>query len=327
MASAFETSKGSELSEFSQRFQELAAFKQKKLREQKEVAKELQGCLDGDDGLINSSRRVIKNLDAAIVASRQPGYFKYYEKTANVKKMESSGEVNRLNQKIQAIQREIDATAVELERMEEERRNTTHAVADVGSLSNWFAKYGRPSNATPGKVSAFKASTKIYSATRHHPAFKSVARTMTRGRYENILNLIYLANDALQKSRAKRKAAIRDAFSKVLHPTLKHAIDVGDHNVKTKLKRVVSIWRDRSILEDDVLDHVENLLGMARSEEKGDRIASTNTSADTITDVLKENDTSDVSSDVVVGANMDETEKMALSAFKDIEILPTAEDV
>jgi len=144
---------------------------------------------------------------------------------------------------------------------------------------------------------------------------------------ENILNLIYLANDALQKSRAKRKAAIRDAFSKVLHPTLKHAIDVGDHNVKTKLKRVVSIWRDRSILEDDVLDHVENLLGMARSEEKGDRIASTNTSADTITDVLKENDTSDVSSDVVVGANMDETEKMALSAFKDIEILPTAEDV
>ena len=165
------------------RWNELIALKQQKMKEQQSVVKELQNCLSAEDGLIESSRRVIKNLDAAIVASRQPGYFQYYEKTDKVKDMEATGKVESLQMRLKQIQREIDQATHEMDEMEARRRNATEQKSRTfSSLEQWFATYGRPKNATPGKVSSFKASNKIYGATRHHPAFKSVARSMTVGR-------------------------------------------------------------------------------------------------------------------------------------------------
>lgn len=164
------------------RWDKLVDQRAKKLKKQQQVAKELTEVLCGKDGLMNNSKRVIKNLDAAIVASRQPGYFKYYEPTDSVKKMETTGVVDKLQNRIRQLQIEMDRISEELKNMEEVRRSTKRNPANPGSLKNWFAKYGRPKHATPGKVTSFKPSTKIYGATRHHPAFKSVARTMSVGR-------------------------------------------------------------------------------------------------------------------------------------------------
>ena len=70
------------------RWDELHELWNSQMKEQQEVAKKLSKCLDAEDGLVDNSKKVIKNLDAAIVASTQPGYFKYYQPTDNVQKIE-----------------------------------------------------------------------------------------------------------------------------------------------------------------------------------------------------------------------------------------------
>lgn len=79
-----------------------------KLKEQTNVSRQLHALLTAPDGLIEDTRRTCKNLDAAVVASRRPGYFKYHEPTDRVKAAEGRHEVEFLTKRVQEIQREID---------------------------------------------------------------------------------------------------------------------------------------------------------------------------------------------------------------------------
>ena len=90
------------------RWDELHEHWNSKMKEQQEVAKKLSKCLDAEDGLVDNSKKVIKNLDAAIVASTQPGYFKYYQPTDNVQKIEERKEIDRLQKRIKSLQNEMD---------------------------------------------------------------------------------------------------------------------------------------------------------------------------------------------------------------------------
>jgi ribosomal protein S24E len=164
------------------RWDELHELWNSKMKEQQEVAKKLSKCLDADDGLVDNSKKVIKNLDAAIVASKQPGYFKYYQPSDNVKKLEERKEVDRLQKRMKNLQSEMDQARKEIETMETRRRERQSDVPKISSLSHWFNTYGRPKEVVPGAVTSFTPTKKVYGGTRHHPAFKSLAKTMKVGR-------------------------------------------------------------------------------------------------------------------------------------------------
>ena len=55
--------------------------KMAKLKEQKRVADEINELLTrpGEDGLNESSRKTMKNLEVAVVVSKRPGFFDYYK--------------------------------------------------------------------------------------------------------------------------------------------------------------------------------------------------------------------------------------------------------
>ena len=59
------------------------------------------------DGLIENTRLTVKNLEAAVVASQRPGYFRYFEPTAEVKKIEESKELQHLRNLLQNIEKEL----------------------------------------------------------------------------------------------------------------------------------------------------------------------------------------------------------------------------
>ena len=60
------------------------------------------------------------------------------------------------------------------------------------------------------------------------------------------LNLVYVANDLLQKSRVSGRDFV-DEFNKVLPTALKHLIKHSDIDVQQKIRRVVDVWRDREV--------------------------------------------------------------------------------
>ncbi|KAL1954951.1 hypothetical protein VTO42DRAFT_409 [Malbranchea cinnamomea] len=76
------------------------------------------------------------------------------------------------------------------------------------------------------------------------------------------LNLIYLANEVCQQSKARRKEDFLNAFSPIIADATATAFRGAPSDVQQKLRRVVEVWRQRNIFEGPIQDAVE-----ARVEE------------------------------------------------------------
>ncbi|CAG8962351.1 hypothetical protein HYFRA_00014147 [Hymenoscyphus fraxineus] len=71
------------------------------------------------------------------------------------------------------------------------------------------------------------------------------------------LNLIYLANEVAQQSKARRKDDFLIAFSPVIAEATASAYKGATSEVQQKLRRVVEVWRQRQIFEGPIQDAVE----------------------------------------------------------------------
>ena len=76
----------------------------------------------------------------------------------------------------------MDNAKKEIDAMEKRRREREPAQPKISSLSHWFNTYGHPKEIVPGTVASFTPTKKVYGGTKHHPAFKSLAKTMKVGR-------------------------------------------------------------------------------------------------------------------------------------------------
>ncbi|KKA22565.1 DUF618 domain protein [Rasamsonia emersonii CBS 393.64] len=76
------------------------------------------------------------------------------------------------------------------------------------------------------------------------------------------LNLIYLANEVAQQSKARRKEDFLNAFSPIIAEAMAIAYKGASNEIQQKLRRVVEVWRQRSIFEQPIQEAVE-----ARVEE------------------------------------------------------------
>jgi hypothetical protein len=132
-------------------------------------------------GFNDTSRKTCKNLEAAIVASKRPGYFAYYEAPEHVKAVERSGEVQRLQEQVAHLQKQIDVLT---DKMDAGRADDGKGSASpsVGSLKQWLATYGSPTQAHADQFTSFTPGRKVYGGTALHSAFRSQASTMKKGR-------------------------------------------------------------------------------------------------------------------------------------------------
>ena len=71
------------------------------------------------------------------------------------------------------------------------------------------------------------------------------------------LNLIYLANEVSQQSRVKRRTEYPEAFGKVIAPAVANILRHVPADVQGKVRRVVDVWRQRTVFAPDVLARLD----------------------------------------------------------------------
>ncbi|KAJ9645796.1 hypothetical protein H2199_002836 [Coniosporium tulheliwenetii] len=79
------------------------------------------------------------------------------------------------------------------------------------------------------------------------------------------LNLIYLANEVVQQSKARKKNEFVAAFSPIIAEATTTAYKGATHDVQQKLRRVIEVWRQRLIFDPAIQDAVER--GAAAPQE------------------------------------------------------------
>ncbi|KAL2268552.1 hypothetical protein VTJ83DRAFT_3398 [Remersonia thermophila] len=74
------------------------------------------------------------------------------------------------------------------------------------------------------------------------------------------LNMIYLANEVTQQSKARHKEDFPNAFSPFIADATAVAYRGAPTDVQAKLRRVVDVWKERSIFDKEILQDLENRL-------------------------------------------------------------------
>lgn len=85
------------------------------------------------------------------------------------------------------------------------------------------------------------------------------------------LNLIYLANEVVQQSRARGKTDFLTAFEPQIADAVALAYKNASQEVQGKLKRVVEVWRQRNIFATAIQDSVEGRIGEVDKQRAGGR--------------------------------------------------------
>jgi hypothetical protein len=165
--------------------EELQKKKKELLLAQKDKSDKFNEILNGPGGLNEASRKTCKNLEAAITASKKPGYFMYYEQPDVVKAVVKNGELRKLQTAILQLQQKIDQIDVELLNQAGARHihlDNVETSKDVQNLKQWFSTYGSPKPVATGMLTSFAPEPKVYGGTEYHAAFKSQSMTMKKGR-------------------------------------------------------------------------------------------------------------------------------------------------
>lgn len=92
------------------------------------------------------------------------------------------------------------------------------------------------------------------------------------------LGLIYLANEIVQQSRAKKKTEFLRAFETVLPSSIESTYRVVPSEVKARIKRVVDVWKQRQIFPPEVLQEIENRIANSSNSAKANDNVSGNSS-------------------------------------------------
>ncbi|XP_040209407.1 regulation of nuclear pre-mRNA domain-containing protein 1A isoform X3 [Rana temporaria] len=92
-------------------------------------------------------------------------------------------------------------------------------------------------------------------------------RELRKAKPSRKLTFLYLANDVIQNSKRKGPEFTKD-FAPVIAEAFKHVASETDESCKKHLARVLSIWEERAVYENDVLDHLKTALYGEKKNKK-----------------------------------------------------------
>ncbi|KAK9470130.1 RNA polymerase II-binding domain-containing protein [Dipodascopsis tothii] len=99
----------------------------------------------------------------------------------------------------------------------------------------------------------------------HRRYAEQTVRTWTRALADAAnhrkLGLIYLANEVVQQSRARKKEEFLTAFEPTVAESMETTYRQLNADLRAKVRRVVDVWRQRQVFRDDVLADIEARLG------------------------------------------------------------------
>ncbi|KAK9237241.1 RNA polymerase II-binding domain-containing protein [Lipomyces kononenkoae] len=89
---------------------------------------------------------------------------------------------------------------------------------------------------------------------------KTWAKALNDAPAHRKLALVYLANEVVQQSRARKREEFLKAFSPTIAEALENAYRQCSPDLQAKIRRVVDVWRQRTVFPDDVLKGIETRL-------------------------------------------------------------------
>ncbi|XP_038245444.1 regulation of nuclear pre-mRNA domain-containing protein 1A isoform X6 [Dermochelys coriacea] len=92
-------------------------------------------------------------------------------------------------------------------------------------------------------------------------------RELRKAKPNRKLTFLYLANDVIQNSKRKGPEFTKD-FAPVIVEAFKHVSSESDESCKKHLGRVLSIWEERSVYENEVLEQLRQALYGDRKARK-----------------------------------------------------------
>lgn len=90
------------------------------------------------------------------------------------------------------------------------------------------------------------------------------------------LALIYLANEVVQQSRAKKRDEFVKAFAQHVPDTIAFAYRQSSPEIKAKIKRVVDVWKQRNIFSEDLVNKLYDSFSETSTRKPGSGISSLN---------------------------------------------------
>lgn len=91
-----------------------------------------------------------------------------------------------------------------------------------------------------------------------------VKELVNSSKCERKLTFIYLANDILQNSRKKGYEYMKE-FAVVLPESIENTAKYADTKIRFTLERILNIWKDRKIFDDEVIDQYKAILHSTKS--------------------------------------------------------------
>ncbi|KAK9467803.1 RNA polymerase II-binding domain-containing protein [Lipomyces arxii] len=100
---------------------------------------------------------------------------------------------------------------------------------------------------------------------RRHAAqtVKTWSKALADASNHRKLALIYLANEVVQQSRARKKEEFLNAFAPTIAETIENAYRLCPPELQAKIRRVTEVWRQRTIFNDSVLNDLDSRLSDA----------------------------------------------------------------
>ncbi|XP_063041257.1 regulation of nuclear pre-mRNA domain-containing protein 1A-like isoform X2 [Engraulis encrasicolus] len=95
---------------------------------------------------------------------------------------------------------------------------------------------------------------------KHSKAIVSVwYNELKKAQVPRKLTFIYLANDVIQNSKRKGPEFTQD-YAPVIVDAFKHVASEGEEGCKKQLGRVLSIWQERAVYDNNILDQLSQVL-------------------------------------------------------------------
>ncbi|KAM5157359.1 regulation of nuclear pre-mRNA domain-containing protein 1A isoform 1-T1 [Mantella aurantiaca] len=92
-------------------------------------------------------------------------------------------------------------------------------------------------------------------------------RELRKAKPSRKLTFLYLANDVIQNSKRKGPEFTKD-FAPVIAEAFKHVASETDESCKKHLARVLSIWEERAVYENDILEQLKTALYGEKKNKK-----------------------------------------------------------
>lgn len=168
----------------SSNLEQLYNAKFQKIKQQQTVSKKMHDLLSKQGGLNDNSTLKMKNLQAAIAVSKQPGYFEYYHSSDDVKHVEEKKVLSYLAREIAKYNAELEQLNSEIEQAEHQNKLQHKEPPAVNDLRQWFELYGRPTMTEEKRerLTGFTKSSRMYGGNKHFNSFKSASTIMIKGK-------------------------------------------------------------------------------------------------------------------------------------------------